>query len=279
MNIPMISTLREWLNISGTLPHMFIILLLAWFLLRISRKIIQLFRRHMNARVSTPEDVKRIETLANVFHHAISIMISLIAGMLILSEMGISIAPILGAAGVAGLAVGFGAQSLIKDYFNGFFILLENQLGQGDQVEVCGKAGAVEKVTLRYINLRDDNGNVHHIPNGLITTVTNKSREFSYAVMDIGVAYHENLETVFEIMREVGAQLRATESFAGKINADMEISGVEAFVNSAVMLRCRFKVAPNEQSNVRREFLRRIKKAFDERKIEISFPPTVQSNS
>ncbi len=276
MNTPNISVLPEWLNISSTLLHMFVILVLAWLLLRISRKIIILFRRHMSTRVSASEDVKRIETLANVFHNVISIVISLVAGMLILSEMGISIAPILGAAGVAGLAVGFGAQSLIKDYFNGFFILFENQLGQGDQVEVCGKAGVVESVTLRYINLRDDNGNVHHIPNGLITTVTNKSRGFSYAVMDIGVAYQENLEVVFEIMREVGAHLRDDKNFTHKISADLEIFGVEALADSAVMLRCRFKVVTNEQSNVRREFLQRIKKAFDEKKIAISFPPAVR---
>jgi small conductance mechanosensitive channel len=279
MNIQNISNLHEWLSIPGTLLHMLIILLLAWFLLRVSRKIITLFRRHMSTRVNVPADVKRIETLANVFRNVISIVISLVAGMLILSEMGISIAPILGAAGVAGLAVGFGAQSLIKDYFNGFFILLENQLGQGDQVELCGKAGVVENVTLRYISLRDDNGNVHHIPNGLITTVTNKSREFSYAVMDIGVAYRENLEAVFEIMREIGMQLREDKNFAGRISADLEIFGVEALADSAVMLRCRFKVVANEQSNVRREFLQRIKKAFDEKNIAISFPPTVRLNN
>src|SRR3972149_10189067 len=113
--------------------------------------------------------------------------------MLVLSEVGINIAPILGAAGVAGIAVGFGAKSLIKDYFNGFFILLENQIRQGDVVEVCGKIGMVEDITLRYVCLRDNEGSVHYVPNGQITTATNKSREYAHALIDLGVAYRENL--------------------------------------------------------------------------------------
>ena len=121
-------------------------------------------------------------------------VITLIAGMLILSEFGISIAPILGAAGVVGLAVGFGAQSLIKDYFNGFFLLLEDQIHQGDVVDAGGKAGFVEDVTLRYIRMRDYEGNVHFVPNGQVTTVTNMSREFAQSLIDVGVAYRENVD-------------------------------------------------------------------------------------
>ena len=192
--------------------------------------------------------------------------------MLALSEMGISIAPILGAAGVVGLAVGFGAQSLIKDYFNGFFMLLENQIRQGDVVEVGGKSGLVEDITLRYVCLRDYEGSVHYIPNGLITTVTNKSRGYAYAVIDVSIAFRENIDEVCEIMRETAKRLRSSEAFGVKILDDIEIAGVQDWADSAVILRCRFKTAALEQWGVRREFLRLLKDAFDERGIEIPYP-------
>jgi small conductance mechanosensitive channel len=182
------------------------------------------------------------------------------------------VAPILGAAGVVGIAVGFGAQSLVKDYFTGFFILLENQIRQGDVVQVADKAGLVEEITLRYVRLRDYDGNVHYVPNGLVTTVTNMSRGFAQSVIDVGVAYREDVDEAFEVMRAVAAELRADAAFAPRILDEIEIAGVEKWADSAVVLRCRFKVAPLEQWNVRREFLRRLKQAFDARGIEIPFP-------
>ena len=272
MNIPDMARLQEWLSSGSALLRIVIIMLLAWLLLRISRKLIRTFSAYMNARANTNEDTKRIETLARVFRYTSAVVISLVAGMLALSEMGISIAPILGAAGVVGIAVGFGAQSLIKDYFNGFFMLLENQIRQGDVVEVGGKGGLVEDVTLRYVRLRDYEGSVHYVPNGLISTVTNRSRGFAFAVIDVGIAYRESVEEAFAIMREVGTQLRASEAFAARILEDIDIAGVENWADSAVVLRCRFKVAPLEQWGVRREFLRRLKEAFDARGIEIPYP-------
>jgi len=272
MNIPDMARLQEWLSSGSALLRIVIIMLLAWLLLRISRKLIRTFSAYMNARANTNEDTKRIETLARVFRYTSAVVISLVAGMLALSEVGISIAPILGAAGVVGIAVGFGAQSLIKDYFNGFFMLLENQIRQGDVVEVGGKGGLVEDVTLRYVRLRDYEGSVHYVPNGLISTVTNRSRGFAFAVIDVGIAYRESVEEAFAIMREVGTQLRASEAFAARILEDIDIAGVENWADSAVVLRCRFKVAPLEQWGVRREFLRRLKEAFDARGIEIPYP-------
>ena len=197
---------------------------------------------------------------------------SLIAGMLVLGEIGISVAPILGAAGVVGLAVGFGAQSLVKDYFAGFFILLEDQIRHGDVVEIAGKSGFVEEITLRYVRLRDYDGNVHYIANGLISTVTNMSRGFAQSVIDVGIAYREDVDDAFDVMRQVASAMRADPAFGPRILADLEIAGVERWADSAVILRCRFKVAPLEQWGVRREFLRRLKRAFDERGVEIPFP-------
>lgn len=266
------SSLRDWLPLLRSLLRVGVILLIAWVLLNLARRLIRVFRDYMGGRAEDPEDQRRIETLARVFRYIATVIISLVAGMLALSELGISIAPILGAAGVVGLAVGFGAQSLIKDYFTGFFLLLENQIRQGDVVEAGGKGGQVEEVTLRYLRLRDFEGSVHYVPNGLITTVTNKSRGFAQSLIEVGVAYRENVDEAFAAMREVGAEMRACAEFGDRILEDLEIVGVESWADSAVILRCRFKVKPLEQWNVRREFLRRLKTAFEAHGIEIPYP-------
>jgi small-conductance mechanosensitive channel len=200
------------------------------------------------------------------------VVVSLITGMLVLGELGVSVAPILGAAGVVGIALGFGAQSLVKDYFTGFFLLLENQIRIGDIVEAGGKAGVVEELTLRYLRLRDYDGNVHYIPNGTVSVVTNKSLGYAFAVIDAGVAYGEDVDRVMAVMRAVGEALRQDAGFAPKILEPLEIAGVDRWADSAVVIRCRFKVMPLEQWNVRREYLRRLKAAFDREGIEIPFP-------
>ena len=262
----------ESLHFSKDMFHIIVILVLAWVLLLVSRKLIGLFRDFLKKSAGSAEDERRIETLARIFRYVATVLITLVAGMLVLSELDISIAPFLGAAGVVGIAVGFGAQSLIKDYFNGFFLLLENQIRQGDVVEVCGKGGLVEDVTLRYVRLRDYEGTVHYIPNGLITTVSSRSRGFAHAVIDVGIAYRENVEEAFEVMRKVAGEMRASEAFAGKILGEFEIAGVDSWADSAVILRCRFKTVALEQWGVRREFLRRLKEAFDAAGIEIPYP-------
>ena len=245
---------------------------LAWFAVILSHRMIRAFRLFISKNLADAEEVKRAATLGRVFRYIASVIISLITVTLILSELGISIAPILGAAGVVGVAVGFGAQSLVKDYFTGFFLLLENQIRQGDVIQAGGKAGVVEEITLRFVRMRDYDGNVHFVPNGTITTVTNMTRGHAHAVVDVGGAYRENVDQALEIMRQTGAELRADPAFAAKILEDVEIVGVEAWADSAVVLRCRFKVAPIEQWGVRREYLRRLKHAFDVAGIEIPFP-------
>jgi small-conductance mechanosensitive channel len=260
------------LHLPKELLHIVVILVLSWLLLRLARKLTGVLRNYMNARTNSAEEGRRIETLLRVFHYIFTVLIWLMAGMLVLSEVGISIAPILGAAGVMGIAIGFGAQNLVKDYFNGFFILLENQIRQGDVIEVCDKGGLVEDVTLRYVCLRDYDGNVHYIPNGLITTVTNKSRGYAFGVIDVSIAYRENIDEVCEVMREVGSLMRADVLIGPKIMEDIEIAGVQEWADSAIILRCRFKTVALEQWGVRREFLRRLKDAFDERGIEIPYP-------
>ena len=201
---------------------------LAWFAVILSHRMIRAFRLFISKNLADAEEVKRAATLGRVFRYIASVIISLITVTLILSELGISIAPILGAAGVVGVAVGFGAQSLVKDYFTGFFLLLENQIRQGDAIQAGGKAGVVEEITLRFVRMRDYDGNVHFVPNGTITTVTNMTRGHAHAVVDVGVAYRENVDQALEIMRQTGAELRADPAFAAKILEEVEIVGVEA---------------------------------------------------
>jgi small-conductance mechanosensitive channel len=249
-----------------------LILLLAWLLQAVAARLIRLFHTHM-ARRTGPDEISRIETLARVFRHFATVVIFVVAGTLVLDAVGISIAPILATAGVAGLAIGFGAQSLIKDYFTGFFLLLEDQVRQGDIVEIAGKAGVVEEVTLRYVRLRDGDGYVHFVPNGEIKLVSNRTRGFARAVVDVGVGYGVDIDQALGVMREVGAAMRADAKWTGRIADEIEILGVERLADSAVVLRGQLRVMPpSEQFNVKREFQKRLKQAFDQRGIEIPFP-------
>lgn len=258
---------------SNTVFRLTVIFIISIVLLKVSSKAIKTIRKHLEQHATDDaEETKRISTICRVSRYVTTVIISVFAGVAMLNELGVSIAPILGAAGVVGLAVGFGAQSLIRDYFNGFFLLLENQIRLGDVVEVGGKSGLVEEVTLRYVRLRDYDGNVHYVPNGNIGAVTNMSRDYAQSVIDVGVAYGEDLDSVFEVMRHVGDELITDEMYGSRILSPMEMAGVDRLDDSAVIIRCRFKVLPLEQWSVRREYLKRIKCAFDLHNIEIPFP-------
>lgn len=248
------------------------ILIGAGLLISAAQRSIRALRVRIASRMNDREAVKRAETLGRVFRYLSAVVVSLLAGILVLSELGVSVAPILGAAGVVGLAVGFGAQSLVKDFFTGFFLLLENQIRQGDVVKLGEHAGLVEEVTLRYVQLRDYDGHVHFVPNGTITTVVNMARGHAQAVVDIGVSYGTDLDGAMALMHEVAANMRRDPAHAARIQGDLEMAGVERWADSSVILRARMRVAPLEQWTVRREYLRRLKYAFDHAGIEIPFP-------
>lgn len=249
-----------------------LIVLLAFLSAALARRFIMASHKRLAARAEGPEERKRIETLERVFRYIASVVVTVVAFMLVLSQLGISIAHILATAGVAGLTIGFGAQSLVKDYFTGFVMLIENQIRVGDVVEVAGKVGAVEELTLRYVRLRDYEGAVHYVPNGAILTVTNRSRLFAFAVMDIGVAYKEDIERVSQVMKETATAFRSEPDWADKILDDLEIAGVDQWADSAVVIKCRLKTMAQEQWAVRRAFLGRLKNAFDRAGIEIPYP-------
>ncbi len=265
-------TLPEFLRQFATPLRIVVIAGLGLLLQHLIQRLMPRFRESIASRQETLEGMQRVRTLSRVLRYALTVAVTIVTALLILGEFGISVAPLLGAAGVAGIAIGFGAQSLVKDYFTGFFLLLENQIRIGDVIQAADKTGVVEELTLRYLRLRDYAGNVYYVPNGQITVVTNMSAGYAYAVIDLGVAYGEDVDRVIAVMEKVGQQLRADDDFGPKILDDLEIAGVDQWADSAVVIRCRFRVAPSEQWSVRREYLRQAKAAFDRAGIEIPFP-------
>lgn len=260
----------EWFITSGL--HILMILILVWIAIRVARLVSNRLVLFFTNQRDDVEFQKRAHTLGEVVRYVMVFAISAVAAMTILREIGINIGPVLAAAGIVGLAVGFGAQSLVKDVISGFFILMEDQIRVGDVVEIAGKGGLVEKVNLRTTVLRDMAGNVHYIPNGQISVVTNMTKEYSRYVFDIGVAYRENVDEVIEIIREVDTGLRNDPDFKNDILEPIEILGLDRFADSAVIIKARTTTLPIQQWRIGREFNRRIKKAFDERNIEIPFP-------
>ncbi len=244
------------------------ILAVSFVLIFIARRLISGLEKFTATHALDVEARKRAATVSNVLRKLASILIVAIATLAIFNTLGISILPFLATAGVAGIAIAFGAQSLVKDFFRGFFLLAENQIRQGDVVEVAGKSGLVEDLTLRYVQLRDYEGNVHYVPNGEIGVVTSSSRTFAYAVVDVTIALEQDIAPVIDIMREVGTQLRANSVFGPRIMDDLDIAGIESWTASGITLRARIKVRALEQSNVKREYLLRLKHAFDHANIQ-----------
>ena len=215
---------------------------------------------------------KRVKTLTGMLQTICLTLVWVVGVVMSLDQIGLDITPILAGAGIVGLAVGFGAQNLVRDVINGFFMILENQIRVGDVAIVNGTGGLVEAISFRTITLRDLSGTVHIFPNGTVTTLANMTKGWSAYVMDIGVAYKEDTDRVAEIMREVGKDLQQDEHLGRKILEPIEIMGVDAFGESEVVIKARIKTLPIEQWGVGREYRRRLKKAFDRENIEIPFP-------
>lgn len=254
-------------------PGLAIILILILMLVAVkASKLLaeRLFKRAAENR--DDEYKKRADTLSSVIGYVLRITIFIVGLMLILGELGIEVGPIIAAAGIIGLAVGFGAQSLVKDVISGFFILLQDQIRVGDVVQIAGKGGLVEHVNLKMTILRDLAGNVHYVPNGTIDVVTNMTKDYSRFVFNIGVAYREDVDEVMKVITEIDESLRNDPDFGDDILEPLEILGVDEFADSAVIIKARTKTKPIKQWRIGREFNRRMKKVFDEKNIEIPFP-------
>ncbi|MGD8941293.1 MAG: mechanosensitive ion channel family protein [Gammaproteobacteria bacterium] len=267
----------NWENLMFSSLRVLFILLAAWIGLKIVRRLLrkmeqQLLRMAEKDDHAPIEQQKRVETLIRLVRQAIFIVVWVVVGLVILREFGVDIAPILASAGIAGLAVGFGAQNLVRDVISGFFMILENQVRVGDVAIVNGTGGLVEKVNFRTIVLRDLSGTVHVFPNGTISTLANLTNEWSAYVFDIGVAYKEDVDRVMTLMREVGKEMREDEAFGPLMVDDVEVFGVDNFADSAVTIKGRLKTKPIKQWDVGREYRRRVKYRFDAEGIEIPFP-------
>jgi len=211
---------------------------------------------------------KRTSTLAGVFANSAMVVIWLLTVLMIVSEFGINITPILTGAGIAGLAIGFGAQNLVRDLLSGTFILLENQYSKGDVVRIADSDGLVESVSLRRTVLRDLDGVVHYIPNGQITTASNFTKVFSAVNLDIPVSYEEDLDEVFAVLNKVGQDLARDKTFGPMITKAPQVLRVEAFQPTAVMVKMLGETKPNKQWEVTGELRKRIKVVFDQEKIK-----------
>jgi moderate conductance mechanosensitive channel len=218
------------------------------------------------------ERAARLRTLLPLTRTVFTVALLTIAGLVALSELGVNIAPLLAGAGILGVAIGFGSQKLVQDIITGLFILIEDQVSVGDVIDTGSHSGSVEKINLRTIRLRDLSGTVHVIPYSEVTTMKNMTREFAFAVMDIGVAYREDVDEVIALIERVGAELQQDETQGPNILEPITIFGLDQFADSAVIIKCRLKTRPMTQWGVKRAFNRLLKKRFDEHGIEIPFP-------
>ena len=216
----------------------------------------------------------RARTLLPLIRTTVLIVLIVLVALVVLSELGVDIGPLLAGAGVVGLAIGFGSQKLVQDVITGLFILVEDTLAVGDVVQFdANHAGLVEALSIRTVRLRDLGGSVHTLPFSEVKTILNMTKDFAYYLLDVGVAYRENVDHVIEVLKDIGAGMQKDENFGRYIVAPLEILGLDKFGNSAIVIKARIKVQPPiQQWYVGREFNRRMKIRFDEEGIEIPFP-------
>ena len=267
----------SWDVIIGTSVRVLLILLLGFALMSALRLVLgkletRLIAQSKNSGETPGEATKRVETLIRLVRQGIRVVLWLTILLVVLKEIGVDVAPILASAGVVGLAVGFGAQNLVRDVISGFFFIMENQVRVGDVAIVNGTGGLVERMNFRTITLRDLGGAVHVFPNGTVNTLSNLTRDWSAYLMDIGVAYKEDPDHVIDIMRRVGAELREDPVLGRHMLGDIEVFGVDKLGDSAVIIKARIRTLPIRQWDVGREYLKRLKRAFDEAGVEIPFP-------
>jgi small conductance mechanosensitive channel len=258
--------------LGGTIISVFSILLITFLIWEITNTLIENSISKKVADGTDHEVSARTRTLLTVARKALAIVLTVISSLMVLSELGVNIAPLLAGAGVLGLAVGFGSQKLVQDVITGVFILIEDQIAVGDVVDLGGMAGVVEAVSIRTVRLRDVSGTVHTIPFSAISTVSNKTKDYSFAVLDVGIAYRESVDDVMQVLKDLGDELLLDPEYGEKILEPLEILGVDAFADSAVMIKARIKTVPTKQWWIGREFNRRMKNRFDELDIEIPFP-------
>ncbi|HXG69506.1 MAG TPA: mechanosensitive ion channel family protein [Gemmatimonadaceae bacterium] len=265
-------TLAEWTFGAGL--RVLLIAALAYALIRAGSLMVRRFEHELSlgTDLDALERGKRARTLGSVVRNVTTALVSGVAVLMILREFHLDIAPVLTGAGIVGLAVGFGAQALVRDIISGFFLILEDQVRVGDVAAINGTGGTVEAIHLRTIVLRDEEGTVHVFPNGGINTLANRSKEYSYYVITLGIPYDEDAARVTALLRDVGAELQADDHFGPLILEPLDVMGVESFADWSVQMKLRIKTVPLKQWEVGRELRQRILRAFDRHGIYIPMP-------
>jgi moderate conductance mechanosensitive channel len=265
-------TLSIWTFGSGL--RVLLVVAFAYALIRAVAVGVKRFEHDVNfgTGLDALERAKRARTLGGVLTNITTVIVLLIAVLMVLQEFQVDISPALTGAGIVGVALGFGAQTLVRDLIGGFFLILENQIRVGDSAAINGIGGAVEAINLRTTVLRDEEGTVHVIPNGAISTLANKSMHFSFYVVNLPLAYGEDTDEATAVLTEIADGLRGEDAYQPFILEPLEVIGVDAFEESAVRLKVRIKTAPQKQWYVGREFRRRIHKALRARGIEMWSP-------
>ena len=263
----------DWLVTSGV--RILIIIAGAYVLMRIVNGAIGRFETIVSGRgagyASAVDTEKRVRTLTALLRSIVFVLVLGVAVVMVLKELGMDIAPIIAGAGILGLAVSFGAQNLVRDIISGFFIIFEDQVRVGDAAVINGKSGTVEEIKFRTIAIRDLDGTLHIFPNGSITQLSNQSRDWSRYIVDVRVAYGENLDYVIEMLREIGKGLSSDKNFASLILEPMEVLGVDSFGPSEVVIRCLLKTLPQKQWGAGRELRKRIVSVLIDKGIEIPY--------
>ncbi len=268
----MSQVVSHWLVTGGL--RIVVIVALALVLRRLISGALRRFERFAAAsdEPGRTEQLRRARTLSQLVRNVTTVFLVAIASLMILQQFQIDVTAILTGAGILGLAIGFGAQTLVKDVVSGFFLILENQVRVGDVAEINGTGGLVEAINLRTILLRDVRGAVHVFPCGSVATLANLTKDYSYAVLDVKVGYRHDTDEVIDVLRATAAAIYKDPAFAPLVLEPLEVLGLENLGDSGVTIRVRMKTVPLHQWEVTRELRRRIKKAFADKGIEI---PTV----
>ena len=247
-----------------------------WLLAWLAHRVVRLTANRIEQSVDDGDDSittlreKRGRTISQLLRSVGRVVILTIA-VLLTFNVFINIAPVLAGAGILGLAISFGAQSLVRDIITGFFILLENQFAVGDVIEAAGKSGVVEKITMRVVVLRDLEGTMHVIPNGEMKVVSNKTRGWARAVVDISIPYTEDVDRIIQVVRDEAAQFSTDPAWGLQLDGPVEVLGIEELRDNSVVIRTLLKTQPGSQWNVAREFRRRLKNRFDREAVETPF--------
>jgi moderate conductance mechanosensitive channel len=262
---------------AGLVMRKLLQVLFIWIFCYLAMRVVGLVARRIERAVDDGDDStftereQRGHTISQLLRSVGKVTI-VVLGLLLTLNAFIDIGPLLAGAGILGLAISFGAQSLVKDVISGFFYLVEGQFALGDVIDVAGKTGVVERMTLRMVVLRDANGTVHMIPNGQITTVSNMTRQWSRAVIDVGVGYGTNVDRALEVFRSEALGFAADPAWRSRFDGEPEVAGVDGLGDSAITIRTLLRTIPGQQWSVGREFRRRIKNRLDREGIEIPYP-------